>query len=350
MGCLSLDRLSTIGADAAAGLLTRILRCGYRVVPRLNDRENWAKAYRNLMKRQRRQVAEVDRGDKWRKIGSMPELPEAETIARQLQTQLAGKLIGDVHLARADIVKSVTPGFERLLANRGVVRVYRRAKRVVFELDPPATLVFGLGMTGRLSVVANQAEIEKHTHLRIQIPEIAAELRFQDPRRFGGVWFHDQGKLSPDGAQQIDTFGGLGVEPLTCNAVQFRQVVARKRQIKALLMDQAAIAGLGNIYCDESLHAAGIHPLTQASRISTVKADGLLKAIKNVLRRAIRSKGSTLMDYRDADGAEGSFQRLHRVYAREGKPCKTCGTPIKRITAAGRSTHFCPRCQKRSVK
>jgi formamidopyrimidine-DNA glycosylase len=275
----------------------------------------------------------------------MPELPEAETIARQLHRQLAGHDLGDVMLARPDMVKSPTPDFEERARNRRVSKVYRRAKRVVIELDPPATIIFGLGMTGRLSVVPVGVEIEKHTHLRIEIPDLDAELRFRDPRRFGGVWFHNREKGSTIDDAQNDLFEKFGVEPLTCTLKQFRQLLSRQRQIKALLMDQTAIAGLGNIYCDESLHASRIHPLTRADQLNDPSA--LLIAIKSVLRRAIRSKGSTLMDYRDADGAEGAFQRLHRVYGREGEPCKSCSTKIKRITAAGRSTHFCPRCQRR---
>ena len=338
-------------ADTAAGMLTRILRKVNRIVLCYDDRKNWAKAYRISTSRKRRQAGEVDRNDKRRKIGAMPELPEAETIARQLHRQLAGYSLGDVHLARADIVKTPTPGLQQLLPRRRVIRVYRRAKRVVLELDPPATIVFGLGMTGRLTVVPAHAEVEKHTHLRIAIPHIEAELRFRDPRRFGGIWFHEPRSLPAGGKQEVDPFEAFGIEPLTCTSKEFREVIARKRQIKALLMDQRAVAGLGNIYCDESLHAAGIHPLTPANRLDDAEAGRLLKAIKSVLRRAIRSKGSTLMDYRDADGAEGGFQRLHRVYAREGRPCKTCGTKIKRIIAAGRSTHFCPKCQpKRTVR
>lgn len=277
----------------------------------------------------------------------MPELPEAETIARQLHCQLAGHSLGTVHLQRADIVKSSTVGLECLIVNRRVVRVYRRAKRVVIELDPPGTLVFGLGMTGRLTVRPIDAELEAHTHLRISIPCISAELRFRDPRRFGGVWFQDESPSVPPEGRGHELFKAFGIEPLSCTLEQFRKVVARKRQIKALLMDQKSIAGLGNIYCDESLHASAIHPLTRADRLGENQAADLLRAIKSVLRRAIRSKGSTLMDYRDADGGEGAFQNFHRVYGREGEPCWTCRTKIKRIVAAGRSTHICPRCQRR---
>lgn len=276
----------------------------------------------------------------------MPELPEAETIARQLHAQLAGRRLSDIWLARQDIVK--TPGIDlaKILDGREVVRVYRRAKRVVIELDSTGLLIFGLGMTGRLTVVPAMAEIEKHTHLRIGVAALAAELRFRDPRRFGGIWFCDARDSLQQTHQQSDGLESLGIEPLTCTVRQFGGLLERKRQIKALLMDQRVVAGLGNIYCDEALHAAGIHPLQHAHSLTGAQVTALLKSIKTVLQRAIRSKGSTLMDYRGADGAKGAFQRLHRVYGREGEPCKKCGTAIQRIQAAGRSTHFCPRCQK----
>jgi formamidopyrimidine-DNA glycosylase len=218
------------------------------------------------------------------------------------------------------------------------VGVRRRAKRVIVELDGPVSLVFRLGMTGRLFVVDSEAHVEKHTHLRIAIEGTGRELRFRDPRRFGGVWCVASGDGDRSDAK-------LGVEPLDATPAQFRTVLARRRQIKALLMDQSAIAGLGNIYCDESLHAARIHPLSRADRLDAEAVGRLLRAIKTILRRAIRFNGSTLMDYRDADGREGSFQKLHRVYQREGDPCRTCRTPIRRILAAGRSTFYCPQCQ-----
>ncbi len=277
----------------------------------------------------------------------MPELPEAETIARQLHSQLAGRILGAVDVARIDIIKTSTPPMDRVVPGRCVLQVRRRAKRVVIELNPSATIVFGLGMTGRITIDPIGAALEKHTHLRIAIPSLDAELRFRDPRRFGGVWVYDGAAPQMDIERNNDPFDDLGVEPLTCTSKQFQEILGRKRQIKALLMDQHAVAGLGNIYCDESLHAARIHPLTRADRLAAPRGANLLKSIKSVLRRAIRFNGSTLMDYRDADGAEGSFQRHHRVYGREGQPCKECGAAIKRIVAAGRSTHFCPRCQKR---
>ncbi|MEK7757859.1 MAG: zinc finger domain-containing protein, partial [Planctomycetota bacterium] len=168
------------------------------------------------------------------------------------------------------------------------------------------------------------------------------ELRFCDPRRFGGVW-------CLTGSEQSigKPLGEVGLEPLDVTPAVFRVTLGRRRQIKALLMDQTVIAGLGNIYCDESLHAAGIHPLTRSDTLRPERANRLLRAITTILRRAIRFNGSTLMDYRDADGREGSFQKLHRVYQREGEPCRTCRSPIRCIQAAGRSTFFCPRCQRK---
>ena len=274
----------------------------------------------------------------------MPELPEAETIARQLQRELAGRTIGAVRLERTDIVHGDPTPLDELLPGLTVVRVQRRAKQVVFDLSPKGQLVFRLGMTGRLMVVAPGADIEPHTHLRMAIVETRRELRFCDPRRFGGIWV-----LTDRETYVGRRLGKVGLEPLDGTPRQFRGVLHRRRQIKALLMDQSAVAGLGNIYCDESLHAAGIHPLTRADTLSSECAGKLLRCIKTTLRRAIRFNGSTLMDYRDADGREGSFQRLHRVYQREGQPCKKCATPIRRIFAAGRSTFFCPRCQMRKA-
>ncbi len=275
---------------------------------------------------------------------TMPELPEVETIARQLQSRLAGRRFGAVHLGRPDIVHAASAPLERALPGRRIVAVSRRAKRIMIRLEPAGDLVFHLGMTGRLTVEAAATPLEMHTHLRVAISfpagGEAAELRFRDPRRFGGVWVLDEG-MEATGR----LMGALGPEPLTLRLAEFRGLIARRRQIKALLLDQTAIAGLGNIYCDESLHRARIHPLTSGDRLDPADAAALLRAIKQVLREAIRHRGTTLMDYRSADGEPGSFQRRHRVYHREGSPCRTCRTPIVRTVAAGRSTFWCPRCQ-----
>lgn len=270
----------------------------------------------------------------------MPELPEVETIVRRLQHELAGRVLGKVRLLRTDILHGNPRRFASWLTGKRVERVHRRAKRAILEFSPSGRVVFHLGMTGRLLLTEADAPLEKHTHLTLGFASTRRELRFLDPRRFGGVWLF-VGAETPVGPR----LGEVGPEPLTLTSKAFRGVLAHGRQIKALLMDQRAIAGLGNIYCDESLHAAGIHPLTPADTLDAVHAERLLVAIKTTLRQAIRHEGSTYMDYRTVDGREGSFQRFHRVYQREDLPCRTCGAAIVCLRVAGRSTFICPSCQ-----
>ena len=177
-----------------------------------------------------------------------------------------------------------------------------------------------------------------HTHLTLDLDESNTQLRFCDPRRFGGVFW----------LGKSDFAEGMGPEPLSIRPRQLAQLLSRTtRAIKNALLDQSVVAGLGNIYVDESLFAATIHPLIPADQLSLEQITRLNRAIKSTLRRALRHRGSTLRDYRDADGLPGGFQKLHRVYAREGKPCRACKTAIERIVLGGRSTHFCPVCQKR---
>jgi formamidopyrimidine-DNA glycosylase len=270
----------------------------------------------------------------------MPELPEAETIARELHRRLRGLTLGRVVVARTDVVHGDPRPLSRLLPRRRVRRVHRRAKRVILDLAPTAQVVFHLGMSGRLTITDRNEPVESHTHLCIAVAGQPIELRFRDPRRFGGVW------CFAGGDDHVGkTLGALGVEPLEATPASFCNLLSRRRQIKALLLDQRVIAGMGNIYCDESLHAAGIHPFTRADLLDVDDSARLLRAIKSTLRSAIRSNGTTLMDYRRADGSEGSFRKRHRVYGRTGEPCRTCKTPITRILAAGRSTHLCETCQ-----
>jgi formamidopyrimidine-DNA glycosylase len=270
----------------------------------------------------------------------MPELPEAETIARGLHEALVGHLLHKPVIKRRDIVRAGLRASRNAAFARCVERVYRRGKRVVILLDGGATIVFALGMTGRLIVESASAEPARHTHLRIPYGDDSAELRFCDPRRFGGVWFSQEGVGGVRSG-----LAGLGYEPLEVGLRRFRAILARPRQIKALLLDQHVIAGLGNIYVDEALHRAALHPLAKASQLDTDDAKRLLNAIRSILRSAIRHRGTTLSDYRDATGLRGGFQDRHRVYNRTGKPCKRCGVPIQRIVVAGRSTHVCQNCQ-----
>lgn len=228
-----------------------------------------------------------------------------------------------------------------ILTGRRILSVSRRAKRIVLHLDNDAHLYIHLGMTG--AVTLNPAREERHTHLVLTLGEHEGSgvciLAFSDPRRFGKLVYVPPG-VAPD--------HDLGPEPLTLPARRLGRLLAHtRRPIKSALLDQTLIAGLGNIYVDEALFLARIHPLRLACSLGVVEVATLSRAIKTTLRRAIRHRGSTLRDYRDANGESGSFQKLHRVYDREGEKCRRCRTAIERIVLTGRSTHFCPACQKR---
>lgn len=284
----------------------------------------------------------------------MPELPEVETIVRDLARPLTGATIDRFDLRRHDVLRA---GADRLqsLAGRRIAAVTRQGKRIVIETtsgdSADATrkntardtmqIVIHLGMSGRLSLSPTAAPLKPHTHLRVSLGGREDELRFRDPRRFGGVWLFGTGEVP----SALPYVGALGPDALTISSKQLTPILNARRQIKALLLDQRRIAGLGNIYADEALFRAGVHPLTPASQLAPAKIAKLARAIRTVLQAALRFGGTTLIDYRRPDGQAGSYAAHHRVYGREGKPCMRCGKKITRIVAAGRSSHFCPRCQ-----
>lgn len=268
----------------------------------------------------------------------MPELPEVETVVRTLRPHLLNRRFVRIELTRTDIVCPANCNLAQHLLGRTVISITRRGKRIVISLDDHNRFYVHLGMTGRLTVERRDASRQPHTHLIVDLSIRATQLRFRDPRRFGGIWW-----LGRDPCDR-----NIGPEPLTLRAAQLsRRLHRTKRAIKNVLLDQAVIAGVGNIYADEALFHAGIHPLSRADKLTTDQVRRLNRAVKVVLRRALRHRGSTLRDYVDADGATGAFQKLHRVYNRKGKPCRCCKTTIKRIVVGGRSTHFCPTCQSR---
>jgi formamidopyrimidine-DNA glycosylase len=271
----------------------------------------------------------------------MPELPEVQTVVTTLAPRVLRRWIQRVVHVRGDMV-TAPAGFDltAALAGRTIDHLTRRGKRIVFQLDDGHALFIHLGMTGRLSVVDRDTPVEIHTHLRLDIGG-GKELRFRDPRRFGEIRWLGRSL----GEEK------MGPEPLTMKAADLAARLRKtKRAIKNALMDQSVVAGLGNIYVDESLFDAGIHPLKPAHRLTSQQVATLTKSIKKVLRKAIRHRGSTVRDYVDAEGGKGAFQRLHNVYDRAGKPCPQCKMPIKRIVLGGRSTHFCPSCQQRVRK
>ena len=282
----------------------------------------------------------------------MPELPEVETIARGLARRIVGRVIEWVRLSPLARVYGAAVPLCAALRNHRVRRVRRVGKHIEIDLEPATeageafTLVVHLGMTGRLFVVPATDAIEPHTHLRITFRQRRFELRFCDPRRFGGIW------LVPDDRRgaATDWIGRrvppAGADPLAISLSEWRALLRRRRQIKALLLDQQTIGGIGNIYCDESLHRARLHPQALACNLDASATCRLRRAVRQVLAEAIRAGGSSISDYRRADNSPGGFQRRHRVYGRQGRPCRRCRTRIERIIVAGRGTFLCPRCQR----
>jgi formamidopyrimidine-DNA glycosylase len=266
----------------------------------------------------------------------MPELPEVQTVVSSLTPKILGQRICSIELIRPDILHPAGIDLAEHLAGKRVEQIVRRAKRIVFTLETGNRFYIHLGMSGRLTIESPTAEIPKHTHLIVHFAKF--DLRFRDPRRFGGIfWLGDQ----PDD----DT---IGPEPLSLRSTELATRLAKTtRVIKSALLDQNLIAGLGNIYVDESLFAAGIHPLMPANKLKPDQIRRLNRAIKSTLNRALRHRGSTLRDYVDAEGGSGAFQKLHRVYDRADQPCRVCKTPVSRIVIGGRSTHFCPVCQNK---
>ncbi len=272
----------------------------------------------------------------------MPELPEVETIVRTLRPRAQGARIVWAKLLRADIVQPPGTDLDEMLSGHRVGAIDRRGKRIIVTLEPAGHLVIQLGMTGRLTLHEPAAASRPHTHLILQLSsakpeEKRFEIHFSDPRRFGGVRWLGNGEAAD---------AGLGPEPLTIGrATLARALSGTRRPIKAALLDQQVIAGLGNIYVDESLFRARIHPLTPANVLSIEQVGKLKSAIIGTLRKAINHRGSTLRDYVDAAGDKGGFQKLHNVYGKSSRPCPACRSMIQRIVLGGRSTCFCPRCQ-----
>jgi formamidopyrimidine-DNA glycosylase len=270
----------------------------------------------------------------------MPELPEAETIARQLHERLVGRQFDRVTHLLPSVVAGSARTLRQRLRNARIDQVTRRGKRIVIHLPDHRGLVFSLGMTGHLSVQPPTSPLAKHTHLRASLRGVRLELRFRDTRRFGRIAC----VVMPQG-EPPEALAQLGLEPLAMTLQQFRERLRRHRQVKALLLDQSVIAGIGNIYADESLYRSKVHPLEIAADIEAERLGRLFRAIRSILRAAIRAQGSSISDYRTPGGELGAYHRHHRVYQRTGRPCPLCRTPIQRITAAGRSTHICPICQ-----
>ena len=299
----------------------------------------------------------------------MPELPEVETIARGLASRVAGDRIESVWLgSKPEPLKSPAGEIAATLESKRIAGVRRVGKHIVFDLvpvrvarapspaqaggnrsrakkkvgggarpaerrTPSAQWIVHLGMTGRMVVCEPKSDVAKHTHAILRLAS-GRELRFVDPRRFG--------RLSV-----THGFQAPGSEPLEVELDRFVPLFrGRKTPIKSALLNQKLLSGVGNIYADESLFRAGVRPRRRAASLTREELRLLYLGLQDVLKEAIALGGSSVSDYVDADGDEGFFQLQHRVYGREGEPCLVCKTPIKRVVIAGRSSHYCPKCQK----
>lgn len=279
----------------------------------------------------------------------MPELPEVETVARGLQLAVVGRRIVAVTLGKTDFIDDPV-ALEQHLPGKSIERVERFGKFMLVRLSnaksahpgndalSAGSLLVHLGMTGHLSPHLAAEPFAKHTHVRFLLDD-GRELRYTDARRFGRMAYLAAEHLPAE-------LGRFGADPLEITESEFATLLkSHKSRIKALLLDQSALRGVGNIYADESLWRAKIHPMRISSTLPPAESRKLRKSLQAVLREAIALRGSSIIDFLDAEGQPGEYQRRHRAYGREGKNCCRCKKPIRRVIVAGRSSYFCPNCQ-----
>ena len=288
----------------------------------------------------------------------MPELPEVETYVREIQPTLRGRAVtgAQIHWPRT-IAAPSAEDFRREVVGERFAEFGRRGKYMLLGLKSGRTLIVHLRMTGELRVHPAQGDVtggdvtggkvdvverDKHTHVILTLDD-ERELRYRDVRKFGRMWLVDE---------VASALPKLGPEPLSAafTAAAFGEALGRRKAaVKALLLDQSLVAGVGNIYADEALFRARLHPLRAGSSLTPTEVVALREAVRHVLRRGIELRGSSLgnstLNYAPPNGVAGGYQREHQVFRRTGEPCPRCGTPIERITVAQRSTHFCPACQ-----
>jgi formamidopyrimidine-DNA glycosylase len=274
----------------------------------------------------------------------VPELPEVETVVRDLRSLLVGRRIASVEASDQPLRKSWSAEWGPLLSGRQIQELHRRGKWIDIALDRDLHLVFHLGMTGQLVVKSAKEPREPHTHLVFALDRGSTQLRFRDIRRFGsGTLFQ-----SPAEVRQFFEEAGLGPEPFELDPTYWRERLgSTERSLKAVLLDQRVVAGVGNIYADETLFSARLHPARLGKDLTPAEADRLRRAIAEVLTEAIEKRGSSIRNYVGGSGLQGEYQNEFRVYGRTGEPCPRCGTLIESIRLAGRATHFCPSCQKK---
>jgi formamidopyrimidine-DNA glycosylase len=293
----------------------------------------------------------------------MPELPEVETVVRGLQKSVLGRKILSVWIGKSDFIDNPDEFFR--LSGQKIAAIERFGKFMLLRLTNgeesaaaetetvvavaesaasrerkayAASLLVHLGMTGQIAPSAADIPLEKHTHVSLTLDD-GRELRYTDARRFGRMAYLTADLLAKE-------IAGAGADPLEVGAAEFAERVrSRNARIKALLLDQSVFRGVGNIYADESLWRAKIHPARVGAKLSVKEVETLRRVLQEILNRAIVMRGSSISDFLDANGEPGEYQRHHRAYGREGKPCYRCRTPIRRVIVAGRSSYFCPKCQ-----
>ena len=270
----------------------------------------------------------------------MPELPEVETIRRGLERNLVGAGIVAVEVREPRLRRVVDRDALGLLVGRRIHAVGRRAKYLLVDVGDDLVWLMHLGMSGRVLLVPGEAPAEEHEHVRVDFDR-PLTLRYRDPRRFG--WMRLARR------DDLEEIAGLGPEPLDGRfaGAAFRGLLrGTRRDIKAALLDQRVVAGIGNIYANEILHLAGVRPTRRCHRVRAEELDAIARATRRVLREAVSRRGTSFSDYFDSDGIPGTFQDVLAVFDRAGEPCRTCRTPIKRRPQGGRSSFYCPSCQK----
>jgi formamidopyrimidine-DNA glycosylase len=277
----------------------------------------------------------------------MPELPEVETVVRDLIPLLTLKTIVKVEVPGKKLRRPWNPLWSQLLENQTIEKVTRRGKWIIISLRSNLQLLIHLGMTGQLCVFNQNTPRQSHVNLVFSLDRGAEELRFRDIRRFGSAdLFSSQLALN-----EFFESRDLGPEPFNIPEDYWLTTLAKSsRNLKAFLLDQKNITGVGNIYADESLFKSGLNPSRKAESLSKKEALMLAQCIGEVLSSAIENRGSTIMNYVGGSGLMGGYQDEFQAYGRTGEPCRKCGQPIKKIVLAGRSTHFCPICQPKKPR
>ncbi len=269
----------------------------------------------------------------------MPELPEVQTIVNDLRNKIVGKKIMTAKIITRSVWRDGR--LPRVgLRSATISGIERKGKNILISLSGGRTLIIHLKMTGKLTLDRSDTKVAKHTHFIMELND--GEIRFNDIRRFGYLHLVKTSKL-PD----LDYLAKIGPDPYQLGVDDFLAAIKSKnRMIKALLLDQTVISGLGNIYTDEALFRAGISPKLNCRAISVARLGKLHSVIIEILDEAIQARGSSISDYVDADGVQGGYQNSHRVYGRESQPCVNCRRKIRREKIGGRSAHYCPRCQR----